>query len=225
VRWQNPERGLIAPDRFIPIADESGLIVEIGGWVLAKACAQMRAWHEQGFAGLSIAVNVSAVQFGQPRLLEVVSRTLEESRLDPRCLTLEITEGVLMKDAESAVGMLRALKNMGVKIAVDDFGTGYSSLTYLKRFPIDVLKIDRSFVRDLAADEDDAAIVRAIIALAKSLHLTTVAEGVETVEQANLLRAQDVERFQGYYFSRPLSNEKISEKLAKGHFRPAVTGS
>ena len=149
MRWQHPERGLIPPDRFIPIADESGLIVEIGGWVLAKACAQMRAWHEQGFADLSIAVNVSAVQFGQPRLLEVVSRTLEESRLDPHYLTLEITEGVLMQDAETAVGMLRALKNMGVKIAVNDFGTGYSSLTYLKRFPIDVLKIDRSFVRDL----------------------------------------------------------------------------
>jgi diguanylate cyclase (GGDEF)-like protein len=225
VRWQHPERGLIPPDRFIPIADESGLIVDIGGWVLAKACAQMRAWHEQGFAGLSVAVNVSAVQFGQPRLLEVVSRTLEESGLDPRCLMLEITEGVLMKDAETAVGMLRALKNMGVKIAVDDFGTGYSSLTYLKRFPIDVLKIDRSFVRDLVDDEDDAAIVRAIIALAKSLHLTTVAEGVETAEQASLLRTQAVERFQGYYFSRPLSDEKISEKLAKDRFLPAVTGA
>lgn len=225
VRWQHPERGLIPPDRFIPIADESGLIVEIGEWVLAKACSQMRAWHEQGFAGLSIAVNVSAVQFGQPRLLEVVSRTLEESRLDPRFLMLEITEGVLMQDAETAVGMLRALKNMGVKIAVDDFGTGYSSLAYLKRFPIDVLKIDRSFVSDLADDEDDAAIVRAIIALAKSLHLTTVAEGVETAEQANLLRAQQVERFQGYYFSRPLSDEKIFERLAKDHAQLAVTGS
>ncbi len=225
VRWQHPERGLIPPDRFIPIADESGLIVEIGAWVLAKACAQMRAWHDQGFSGLTIAVNVSAVQFGQPRLLEVVSRTLEASGLDPRCLMLEITEGVLMKDAETAVGMLRALKNMGVKIAVDDFGTGYSSLTYLKRFPIDVLKIDRSFVRDLVEDEDDAAIVRAIIALAKSLHLTTVAEGVETAEQASLLRIQAVERFQGYYFSRPLSDEKISEKLAKDRFLPAVTGA
>ncbi len=225
VRWQHPERGLIPPDRFIPIADESGLIVEIGAWVLAKACAQMRAWHDQGFSGLTIAVNVSAVQFGQPRLLEVVSGTLEASGLDPRCLMLEITEGVLMKDAETAVGMLRALKNMGVKIAVDDFGTGYSSLTYLKRFPIDVLKIDRSFVRDLVDDEDDAAIVRAIIALAKSLHLTTVAEGVETAEQASLLRTQAVERFQGYYFSRPLSDEKISEKLAKDRFLPAVTGA
>ena len=225
VRWQHPERGLIPPDRFIPIADESGLIVDIGGWVLTKACSQMRAWHDQGFTGLSIAVNVSAVQFGQPRLLEVVRRTLDESRLDPRCLTLEITEGVLMQDAETAVGMLRALKNMGVKIAVDDFGTGYSSLTYLKRFPIDVLKIDRSFVRDLVDDEDDAAIVRAIIALAKSLHLTTVAEGVETAEQANLLRAQQVERFQGYYFSRPLSEEKILERLAKDQCQSAVTGS
>lgn len=223
VRWRHPERGLIPPDRFIPIADESGLIVDIGGWVLARACEQMRAWHEHGFAGLSVSVNVSAVQFGQPRLLEVVSRTLEQSRLDPRCLMLEITEGVLMQDAETAVGMLRALKNMGVKIAVDDFGTGYSSLTYLKRFPIDVLKIDRSFVRDLVDDEDDAAIVRAIVALAKSLHLTTVAEGVETVEQVNLLRAQDVDRFQGYYFSRPLSEQKISDHLAKDLLRPAVT--
>ena len=215
VRWQHPERGMIPPDRFIPIADESGLITDIGEWVLRRACSQMKSWHDQGFAGLSMAVNVSAVQFGQPRLLEVVSRTLEQTGLDPRLLMLEITEGVLMHDAESAVGMLRALKNMGVKIGVDDFGTGYSSLTYLKRFPIDVLKIDRSFVRDLASDEDDAAIVRAIIALAKSLHLETVAEGVETAEQVQLLRKQHVDRLQGYFFSRPLPDEKISEKLAK----------
>jgi len=225
VRWQHPERGMIPPDRFIPIADESGLIVDIGEWVLRRACTQMKAWHDQGFGGLSIAVNVSAVQFGQPRLLEVVSRTLEQTGLDPRLLMLEITEGVLMHDAESAVGMLRALKNMGVKIGVDDFGTGYSSLTYLKRFPIDVLKIDRSFIRDLASDEDDAAIVRAIIALAKSLHLETVAEGVETAEQAQLLRTQHVDRLQGYHFSRPLPEEKIFEKLAKDCAPGAVTGA
>lgn len=225
VRWQHPERGLIPPDRFIPIADESGLIVDIGEWVLARACSQMKAWHDQGYAGLSIAVNVSAVQFGQPRLLEVVSRTLESTGLDPRLLMLEITEGILMQDAETAVGMLRALKNMGVKIGVDDFGTGYSSLTYLKRFPIDVLKIDRSFVRDLAEDADDAAIVRAIIALARSLHLETVAEGVETAEQVELLRVQHVDRLQGYYFSRPLSEEKIAEKLAQDFSEAAVTGA
>ena len=213
VRWRHPTRGLLPPDRFIPIADESGLIVDIGEWVLRRACEQGRLWHEEGYEAY-VAVNVSAVQFGQPRLLEVVSRTLAETGFPAAALQLEITESVLMQDAESAIGMLRAFKAMGVRISVDDFGTGYSSLSYLKRFPIDVLKIDKSFVRDLPDDEEDAAIVRAILALAHSMHLTTVAEGVETASQVGFLRAERCERFQGYHFSRPVDPEVLSARLA-----------
>jgi len=214
VRWRHPQRGLVPPDRFIPIADESGLIVEIGEWVLREACRQGRAWHDLGFSGLTVSVNVSAVQFGQPRLLDQVSRALADSGFSAQALTLEITESVIMHDAESAVGMLRALKRMGVRISVDDFGTGYSSLSYLKRFPIDILKIDRSFVSTLGVNEEDTAIVRAIMALAKSLHLTTIAEGVETEGQAVFLGTVDCDRFQGYYFSRPVDAPALQERLA-----------
>ncbi|MGE5466437.1 MAG: putative bifunctional diguanylate cyclase/phosphodiesterase [Ignavibacteria bacterium] len=213
VRWQHPTRGLIPPDRFIPIADESGLIVDIGEWVLRRACEQGRKWQDKGFA-VYIAVNVSAVQFGQPRLLEVVRRALSETGFAPQALQLEITESVLMQDAESAIGMLRAFKAMGVRISVDDFGTGYSSLSYLKRFPIDILKIDKSFVRDLPDDEEDAAIVRAIIALAHSLRLTTVAEGVEDAAQVEFLRRERCDRFQGYHFSRPVDVPAMDQRLS-----------
>ncbi len=213
VRWRHPERGLIPPDRFIPIADESGLIVEIGEWVLRQSCRQARAWHDRGHTDLSISVNVSAVQFAQPRLIEAVSRALADSGLRPQALTLEITESVIMHDAESAVGMLRALKHMGVKISIDDFGTGYSSLSYLRRFPIDVLKIDKSFVRSLGVNDEDTAIVRAIMALAKSLRLMTIAEGVETEKQVELLQREQCDRFQGFHFSRPVDNDVLTEKL------------
>lgn len=216
LRWSHPVRGNVPPDRFIPVADESGLIVDIGEWVLRQACEQGHRWQQQGYEGLSVAVNVSAVQFAQPRLLEVVRRALEDSGLRPDTLVLEITESALMKDAESTVAMLKALKNMGVRISVDDFGTGYSSLSYLKRFPIDILKIDRSFVRDIGSDEDDAAIIRAIIALARSLRLVTVAEGVETQEQLDFLRRELCGRFQGYLFSRPVAPEQISQMLGTG---------
>jgi diguanylate cyclase (GGDEF)-like protein len=213
VRWQHPTRGLITPDRFIPIADESGLIVEIGEWVLRRACEQGRRWQDMGF-NIYLAVNVSAVQFAQPRLLEVVRRVLSETGFAPHALQLEITESVLMQDAESAIGMLRAFKAMGVRISVDDFGTGYSSLSYLKRFPIDILKIDKSFVRDLPDDEEDAAIARAIVALARSLRLTTVAEGVENEAQLGFLRAEGCDCFQGYYFSRPVDVPTIEQRLS-----------
>jgi diguanylate cyclase (GGDEF)-like protein len=213
VRWQHPVRGLIPPDRFIPIADESGLIVDIGEWVLRRACEQGRKWQDKGYCAY-LAVNVSAVQFGQPRLLEVVRRVLAETGFAPEALQLEITESVLMQDAESAIGMLRAFKAMGVRISVDDFGTGYSSLSYLKRFPIDILKIDKSFVRDLPDDEEDAAIVRAIIALAHSLRLTTVAEGVEEEAQLRFLREEGCDRFQGYHFSRPVDVATMDSRLA-----------
>ncbi len=215
VRWRHPTRGVIPPDRFIPIADESGLITGIGAWVLGEACRQGEALHRAGFVNLSMAVNVSAVQFGQPRLLEVVSQTLEETGFPARHLQLEITESVLMQDAESANGMLRAFRNMGVKLSVDDFGTGYSSLSYLKRFPIDILKIDKSFVRDVTVNEDDSAIARAIIAIAKSLRLTTIAEGVETRSQAEFLRGEGCDSFQGYFFSRPLDPDKLLARLVE----------
>ncbi len=213
VRWRHPERGLIPPDRFIPLADESGLIVSIGEWVLRSACRQAKAWHEQGHAGLTVSVNVSAVQFAQPRLLDVVKRALADSGLPPQALTLEITESVIMHDAETAVGMLRALKSMGVKLSIDDFGTGYSSLSYLKRFPIDILKIDKSFVRSLGVNEEDTAIVQTIMALAKSLRLTTIAEGVETLPQVELLQRERCDRFQGFHFSRPLDVEALTGRL------------
>lgn len=212
LRWRHPEQGLIPPDRFIPIADEAGIIVDIGEWVLLAACRQGRLWQDAGY-DFYISVNVSAVQFGQPRLLEGVSRALAESGLSPERLQLEITESVLMQDAGSAVGMLRALKNMGLRLSVDDFGTGYSSLSYLKRFPIDVLKIDKSFVRDLPDDGEDAAITRAIIALARSLKLVTVAEGVETEAQARFLQAEGCDRFQGFFFGRPMAPAMLERRL------------
>ncbi|NMG63648.1 EAL domain-containing protein [Azoarcus indigens] len=209
VRWQHPQQGLLTPDRFIPLADETGLITEVGSQVLFEACRQGKAWQDAGHAAFRVSVNVSAVQFGQPRLLETVSEALNASGFPPACLTLEITESSLMSDVESAAGMLRALKNMGVQVAVDDFGTGYSSLSYLKRLPIDVIKIDKSFVRDVSHDEEDAAIVRAIIVLARSLHLATVAEGVETREQEVMLRDERCDSFQGFRYGRPVPPESF----------------
>ncbi len=208
VRWRHPHLGRLSPDRFIPLADESGLIGEVGAWVLGEAARQGRLWADQGL-DLRVSVNVSAVQFSQPRLLETVSRALHDSGLAPAQLVLEITESSLMNDVESAVGMLRALKNMGVRVAVDDFGTGYSSLSYLKRLPIDIIKIDKSFVRDLGGDSRDVAIVRAIIALAGSLGMSTVAEGVESAAQADVLRAAGCDFFQGFHFSRPCAAEAL----------------
>lgn len=209
VRWNHPQFGLLAPDKFIPLADETGLIIEIGEWVLRRACMQTRSWHDAGFHPLSISVNVSAVQLGQPQLLNHVAGVLSETGLDPACLELEITESVLMQDAQASINMLRALKEMGIKISVDDFGTGYSSLSYLKRFPIDILKIDRSFTRDVVTDPDSSAIVTAITALARSLKLSVVAEGVETTEQLNFMREEKCDRAQGYLFGRPLSPEAL----------------
>lgn len=214
LRWQHPHWGLISPGSFIPIADESGLIVEIGEWVLREAIQRCCQWHAAGHPELFVAVNVSAVQFAQPRLLQAVRRAIVETGIDPTRLELEITETVLMRDAESTISMLKALKNMGVRIAVDDFGTGYSSLSYLRRFPLDVLKVDRSFMRDLTRDEDDAAIVRAVLALAKTLRLATVAEGVEFAEQVRFLGALGCDRYQGFYFSRAVDPGEIDARLA-----------
>ncbi len=216
VRWQHPQRGLLQPDQFIPLADETGLITEIGEWVMLASCRQTKAWHELGFEALTVAVNVSAVQFGQRRLLDHVAKVLTDTGLPPHALVLEITESVLMQDAEANVATLAELKRMGIRIAMDDFGTGYSSLSYLKRFPIDILKIDKSFIRDIALEGDDAAIVRAITALGKSLRLTLIAEGVETLQQTEFLIREKCDRIQGYLFSKPVLPDEIVAMLRQG---------
>jgi diguanylate cyclase (GGDEF)-like protein len=220
VRWQHPELGLLPPDQFIPLANESGLITEIGKWVLQQACRQGKAWHDAGFPGLTVAVNVSAVQFWQPGLVQAVRSVLAETGIDPSCVELEITESVLMRDIESTVCALRALKDMAVKISVDDFGAGYSSLNYLRRFPVDILKIDKSFAADVMRDTEAAAIVRAVGDLGRSLGLVTVAEGVETDEQLDFFHQQRYDRVQGFVFSRPRSAAVVSEMLASGLVDP-----
>jgi EAL domain-containing protein (putative c-di-GMP-specific phosphodiesterase class I) len=214
LRWQHPQRGLTMPDWFIPAADESGAIAEIGAWVLREACRQGRIWQDLGY-DVYVSLNVSAVQFTEPRLLENVARALRESGFAAGRLQLEITESVLMHDADSAVRMLRTLKNMGVRLAIDDFGTGYSSLAYLKRFPLDILKIDRSFIRDVPHYQDDVAIVKAIISLAHNLRLATVAEGVESRDQAEFLNGEGCDFCQGLYFGRPASADAIRLRLAR----------
>ena len=216
LRWHHPELGVLPPDEFIPLANESGLIMEIGAWVLQTACRQSRAWHDAGHPGLTMAVNVSAVQFWQPGLVQTVARALADSGIDPQCLELEITESVLMRNVDTTVATLRELKNMRVKISVDDFGTGYSSLNYLRRFPIDILKIDKSFSRDVVSNVESAAIVQAIGALARGLGLRTVAEGVETAEQLEFFRQQRCDRVQGFLFSAPRPVKDITQMLCEG---------
>lgn len=213
VRWQHPEFGLILPAEFIPIAEETGLILPIGEWVLNTACKRGRAWQDAGYQDIRVAVNLSARQFQQRDLIGVVKQALDESGLDPNYLELEITESAIMKDADAAVSILHKLKEIGIKVAIDDFGTGYSSLSYLKRFPIDILKIDQSFVRDITIDPDDAAIAKAIITLAHSLGLTALAEGVENVEQVEFLRSLKCDGVQGYLFSCPVPAEEATELL------------
>jgi diguanylate cyclase len=203
-RWRHPELGLVSPAEFIPVAEETGMIGPLGERVLRTACAQNGAWREGGLGPLRVGVNLSLRQFQQPDLIQMVERTLAETGLDAGGLELELTESSMMHDAAHAVETLRRLKATGIKISVDDFGSGYSSLSYLKHLPLDVLKIDLSFVRDMAADQNNAAIVKAIITLAHSLGLTAVAEGVETEEQAALLRRMGCDEMQGYLFSRPL---------------------
>jgi EAL domain-containing protein (putative c-di-GMP-specific phosphodiesterase class I) len=224
VRWNHPLRGMIAPDKFIPLADETGLIGDIGQWVLNEACEQTKRWHDAGFSELKVAVNVSAVQFRQGDLVHIVAETLGRTGLPPWCLDLEITETVLMQDADATIATLLALKAMGVCISVDDFGTGYSSLAYLKRFPIDTLKIDKSFMRDVTRDDHNAAIVRTVIALAKSLDLESIAEGVETAEQVAFLRTEGCDRLQGYFFSKPLPPAALLDLIGRSGLGAALWG-
>jgi diguanylate cyclase (GGDEF)-like protein/PAS domain S-box-containing protein len=203
VRWRNPELGLVSPADFIPLAEETGLIVPIGEWVLHSACTQAKAWHRQGYP-IGIAVNLSARQFRLKNLCEMVKETLADCALDAGSLELEITESMIMHRPEQTIATLQQLHGIGVTLSVDDFGTGYSSLSYLKRFPVHKLKVDQSFVRELHKDADDAAIVRAVIALAKSLNLKTIAEGVETEQQLIYLAGLQCDEYQGYYFSEPV---------------------
>jgi diguanylate cyclase (GGDEF)-like protein len=214
VRWQHPERGLVMPNEFIPFAEESGLIVPLGRWVLHEACAQNRAWQQRGIAELAVAVNISGVQFQQRNFVETVSYALARSGLPARFLELEITESVVMQNAPECVGMLEQLHRMGVALSIDDFGTGYSSLNYLKRFPIHKLKIDQSFIRDISVDSDDAAIVHAIIALAHSLRLRVVAEGVERQDQLKFLQVLGNDEYQGFLHCKALPARELERHLA-----------
>jgi diguanylate cyclase (GGDEF)-like protein/PAS domain S-box-containing protein len=220
LRWNHPELGLVAPDRFISVAEESGLIGSIGEWVLARACQDIRRWLDHGVPAVRVAVNVSPKQFRDARLGDKIEAVLREHKIEPRYLTLEITETVLMQDTASSGATLRQLKQLGVSLALDDFGTGYSSLSYLKRFPFDRVKIDRAFVRDIINDTDDAALCKTIITMAHSLGIMVIAEGVESEEQCTFLRTNLCDEIQGYLFSRPLPTWQIEELLREQRCLP-----
>jgi diguanylate cyclase (GGDEF)-like protein/PAS domain S-box-containing protein len=215
VRWQHPSLGLLYPGEFIHVAEDSGLILAIGDWVLRAACFQNKSWQDAGFEPLTLSVNFSARQFQQPTFVSTVVETIKEAELDPAWLELELTEHSIMKDPEQAIEKLLELKAIGIKIAIDDFGTGYSSLSYLKRFPIDTLKIDQSFVRDVCADPDNEAIVRAIVTLGHALDLKVVAEGVETTEQLDYVSSVGCDVVQGFLFSKSLSSQDFNELLTE----------
>ena len=223
VRWRSPERGLVPPGEFIPVSEEIGLIIPLGAWVLRAACAQNRAWQLAGLPRMRVAVNLSAYQFRQKDLPEFVASVLRETELDGSCLELEVTESVVMHSPGEAARILEQLHAQGIHISVDDFGTGYSSLGYLKQFRLDTLKIDRSFVRDISSDADDAAIVRSVIALAHSLRLQVIAEGVETAEQLAYLRELGCDQYQGYLRSKPVPADEFEAMLrASGQMQPRL---
>jgi diguanylate cyclase (GGDEF)-like protein/PAS domain S-box-containing protein len=217
LRWNHPELGLISPDQFIRWAEDTGLIVPLGEWVLKKACEQNRLWQKVGHRRLVVAVNLSARQFQQPDIVETISSILEETGLDPSFLDLELTESVVMESAGPALETPHELKALGVQFSIDDFGIGYSSLSYLKRFPVDTLKMDRSFVNDLATDPNDAAIATAVVALGHGLNLSVLAEGVETRQQLAFLQTLKCDKIQGFLYSRPLPPEAFEQFLREGH--------
>ena len=216
IRWNHPELGVISPVRFIPVAEECGLIIDIGRWVVQEACRQNKRWQDAGLLHVPVAVNISALQYQNHQFFQTVIDALEDSGLEPRYLELELTESILMHEAESKLKVLDELKFRAIKLSIDDFGTGYSSLSYLKRFPIDKIKIDQSFVRDIISDSDDAAIVSAIINMSRSLRLTTIAEGVETQAQHRRLRVLGCEEMQGYLMSRPCRRTNSKPCYARG---------
>ena len=222
IRWTHPVRGPVSPAQFIPVAEDCGLILPIGQWVLREACKQARAWVDAGLPVTSMAVNISSMEFRDDNFLDSVFAALSETGLDPQSLELELTESVLMKRAESAASVLKTLRARGVQIAVDDFGTGYSSLSYLTKFPIDALKIDQSFVRQISSTPDDTTIVTAVISMGRSLKLRVVAEGVETRDELAFLQARQCDEAQGYYFSRPVLPQQFAKLLMSGIPEPAV---
>ncbi|MCO5975163.1 EAL domain-containing protein [Ideonella sp. NS12-5] len=209
VRWQHPQRGLVPPGRFIPIAEETGLIQEIGRWVLDEALRQTAAWRAAGLPVVPVAINLSVSQFRHPRLQQDVAEALRRHDLPAHLLELELTESVAMEDSDFTIARIASLKQLGVTLSIDDFGTGYSSLSYLKRFTVDRLKIDQSFVRGLAQSPQDDAIVATVINLARSLGLHTIAEGVETAEQLDFLRRHGCDEIQGYHFHRPAPADEV----------------
>jgi diguanylate cyclase (GGDEF)-like protein/PAS domain S-box-containing protein len=225
LRWQHPELGLVPPDRFIRIAENCGLIIPIGEWVLRTACSQARKWQDEGLPAVPVAVNVSAVQFRQDDFCKLLTKVLRETGLAPQYLELELTESLLLSNADVTLSVLQELKAMGLKLAIDDFGTGYSSLSYLKRFPVSKLKIDGSFIRDVAVNADDAAIATAIISMAKSLNLKVIAEGVENEAQMSFLRAHLCDEIQGYYFSKPLTVDAVVDRLRGPKSQRALSAS
>jgi EAL domain-containing protein (putative c-di-GMP-specific phosphodiesterase class I) len=221
LRWHNPELGLVYPGTFIPVAEHTGLIHTIGGWVLRTACEQVQQWNQQGLGPLRLAVNLSPLQFADDNLESEIRKALELSGLDPHSLELEITESAVMHNMEQATAAMRALKEQGVKLAIDDFGTGYSSLSNLQHFPLDRIKIDQSFTREIHNNEDVREITATIITMAKQLKLDIIAEGVETESQAMILGENGCNELQGYYFSHPLPAKDIAELLDQ----EASTGS
>ncbi len=224
VRWRHPELGMVSPGDFIPLAEETGLIMPIGEWVLRSACAQGKAWRDEGFGEMIVAVNLSGRQFRQQPLVHTVDEIVKSTGFDPRCLELEITESILVQSVDDTLTTLKRIRAMGLRVSVDDFGTGYSSLTYLKRFPIDTLKIDQSFTRDIATDAGDAAITAAIIAMSQGLKMAVIAEGVETEEQRDHLLQRGCRLMQGYLFGRPVPADQfrlLLEQQAAGQKRPA----
>ena len=224
VRWRHPERGLISPIDFVPVAEETGLIMPIGAWVLKESCRQMQRWQAMfpSDPQLFISVNLSGKQFAQPDLMSEVAAIIEETGLDPRSLKLEITESVVMENIETATEMLKQLRALGLKLSIDDFGTGYSSLSYLHRFPIDTLKIDRSFVTQMSDNNENMEIVRTVVMLAQNLGMDVVAEGVETSEQLSLLQRLGCEFGQGYFFSKPVEASGAEKIIAETYSFPSA---
>lgn len=215
IRWNHPKLGLVSPGEFIPLAEETGLIEEIGSWVLRTACKQNKRWHSLGYGSLAISVNVSAYQFQQPGFLNEVKTALHQSGLEPQFLTLELTESTMLRNVDYSIQVMKALQKLGVMVSIDDFGTGYSSLSYLKDLPINTLKIDRSFINNLHLDTSDIAIVKAIITMGHGLAVKVVAEGVETKEQIELLKELKCHYAQGFYIHKPLMTAEFEKGLSK----------
>jgi EAL domain-containing protein (putative c-di-GMP-specific phosphodiesterase class I) len=215
LRWHHPDLGNVPPSRFVPVLEENGLILPVGEWVVEEACRQLKAWIEQGLGGLTASINISARQLQDKGIERKIADIVSSCSLDPSRIELELTESVLMNKPDEVAVLLTRIKQCGMRISVDDFGTGYSSLSYLKRFPLDVLKIDRSFVKDMLDNPEDVMIIRAIVALARSLKLRTVAEGVETEEQFSLLARLGCDEYQGYLVSPPLPGNQLAAMLVQ----------